>query len=66
MGTDIRGNRINTMLLDEPDAHLHPSMCKMMVEILKKKAEIPCLMLCSRPCLPDGSSRMMRTSRRMA
>ncbi len=31
---DIRGNRINTMLLDEPDAHLHPSMCKMMVEIL--------------------------------
>lgn len=34
MGTDIRGNRINAMLLDEPDAHLHPSMCKMMVEIL--------------------------------
>jgi len=34
MGKDIRGNRINTMLLDEPDAHLHPSMCKMMVDIL--------------------------------
>lgn len=34
MGKDIRGNRINTMLLDEPDAHLHPSMCKMMVNIL--------------------------------
>ena len=36
MATDIRGNRINTMLLDEPDAHLHPSMCKMMVEILQE------------------------------
>lgn len=36
MGTDLRGNRINTMLLDEPDAHLHPSMCKMMVEILSE------------------------------
>lgn len=36
MGRDIRGNRINTMLLDEPDAHLHPSMCKMMVEILSE------------------------------
>lgn len=36
MGTDIRGNRINTMLLDEPDAHLHPSMCKMMVEVLSE------------------------------
>ena len=36
MGTDIRGNRINAMLLDEPDAHLHPSMCKMMVEILSE------------------------------
>lgn len=34
MGTDIRGRRINTMLLDEPDAHLHPSMCRMMVDIL--------------------------------
>ena len=34
MGKDIRGNRINTMLLDEPDAHLHPSMSKMMVDIL--------------------------------
>lgn len=36
MGKDIRGNRINTMLYDEPDAHLHPSMCKMMVEILSE------------------------------
>ena len=36
MGTDIRGNRINAMLLDEPDAHLHTSMCKMMVEILSE------------------------------
>lgn len=36
MATDIRGDRINTMLLDEPDAHLHPSMCKMMVEILQE------------------------------
>lgn len=33
-GQDFRGNRLNTMVLDEPDAHLHPSMCKMMVEIL--------------------------------
>lgn len=32
-GQDFRGNRLNTMVLDEPDAHLHPSMCKMMVEI---------------------------------
>lgn len=39
MATDIRGNRINTMLLDEPDAHLHPSMCKMMVEILQEIAQ---------------------------
>ena len=36
MSTDFRGNRINTMILDEPDAHLHPSMCKMMVEILQE------------------------------
>lgn len=36
MGRDIRGNRINTMLLDEPDAHLHPTMCRMMVEILSE------------------------------
>ncbi len=34
LGKDFRGNRINTMLLDEPDSHLHPSMCKMMVNIL--------------------------------
>ena len=34
MARDIRGRQINTMLLDEPDAHLHPSMCKMMIEIL--------------------------------
>lgn len=32
-GQDFRGNRLNTMVLDEPDAHLHPSMCKMMVDI---------------------------------
>jgi len=36
MGTDFRGNRINTMLLDEPDAHLHPSMCKMMIDIFSE------------------------------
>lgn len=36
MGRDIRGNRINTMLLDEPDSHLHPTMCKMMIEILSE------------------------------
>lgn len=35
-GQDFRGNRLNTMVLDEPDAHLHPSMCKMMVEILSE------------------------------
>ena len=36
MSIDFRGNRINTMILDEPDVHLHPSMCKMMVEILQE------------------------------
>ena len=36
MGRDIRGNRINTMLLDEPDAHLHPTMCRMMIDILSE------------------------------
>lgn len=35
-GQDYRGNRLNTMVLDEPDAHLHPSMCKMMVEIFSE------------------------------
>lgn len=33
MAKDIRGNRINTMILDEPDAHLHPTMSKMMIDI---------------------------------
>lgn len=35
-GQDFRGNRLNTMVLDEPDAHLHSSMCKMMVEIFSE------------------------------
>lgn len=35
-GQDFRGNRLNTMVLDEPDSHLHPSMCKMMVEIFSE------------------------------
>lgn len=35
-GQDFRGNRLNTMVLDEPDAHLHPSMSKMMVEIFSE------------------------------
>ena len=35
-GQDFRGNRLNTMVLDEPDAHLHPTMCKMMVEIFSE------------------------------
>ncbi|WP_289157733.1 AAA family ATPase [uncultured Muribaculum sp.] len=34
LGRNISGNRINTLILDEPDAHLHPTMSKMMVEIL--------------------------------
>lgn len=34
LGRNIAGHRINTLILDEPDAHLHPTMCKMMVEIL--------------------------------
>lgn len=38
-GQDFRGNRLNTMVLDEPDAHLHPSMCKMMVEIFTEMSE---------------------------
>lgn len=36
MGKDIRGDQINTMVLDEPDAHLHPKMCQMMVAILSE------------------------------
>ena len=36
MGKDIRGRRLNTMVIDEPDAHLHPSMCNMMVRILEE------------------------------
>ncbi len=39
MGKDVRGNSINIMLLDEYDAHLHPSMCKMMIEILSDIAK---------------------------
>ena len=35
-GQDFRGKRLDTMVLDEPDAHLHPSMCKMMVEIFSE------------------------------
>lgn len=38
-GQDFRGNRLNTMVLDEPDAHLHPSMCKMMVDIFSEMSE---------------------------
>lgn len=34
LGRNISGHRINTLILDEPDAHLHPTMSKMMVEIL--------------------------------
>lgn len=34
LGRDIAGRRINTLILDEPDAHLHPTMSKMMVDIL--------------------------------
>ena len=36
MAKTERGERITTMLLDEPDAHLHPTMCKMMIDILKE------------------------------
>lgn len=32
---DINGENINTIILDEPDAHLHPSLSKMMIEILE-------------------------------
>lgn len=39
MTEDVRGGKINTMILDEPDAHLHPGMCKMMVDILQDIAE---------------------------
>lgn len=34
LGRNIAGRRINTLVLDEPDAHLHPTMSKMMVDIL--------------------------------
>lgn len=36
MGRDVRGDRINTLVFDEPDAHLHPKMCKMMIDILRE------------------------------
>lgn len=39
MTEDVRGGKINTMILDEPDAHLHPGMCKMMVDILQDIAD---------------------------
>lgn len=39
LGRDISGARINTMILDEPDAHLHPTMSKMMVDILYEISE---------------------------
>lgn len=32
---NINGENINTIVLDEPDAHLHPSLSKMMIEILE-------------------------------
>lgn len=32
---NINGENINTIILDEPDAHLHPSLSKMMIEILE-------------------------------
>lgn len=39
LGRDISGHRINTLILDEPDAHLHPTMSKMMVEILHELSQ---------------------------
>lgn len=39
LGRSISGHRINTLVLDEPDAHLHPTMSKMMVEILYELAQ---------------------------
>lgn len=39
LGRNISGHRINTIVLDEPDAHLHPTMSKMMVEILNELSQ---------------------------
>lgn len=39
MVRDHNGNRINTIAIDEPDAHLHPKMCKMMIEILEEMSK---------------------------
>lgn len=39
LGRSISGHRINTLVLDEPDAHLHPTMSKMMVEILNELSQ---------------------------
>lgn len=39
LGRNISGHRINTLVLDEPDAHLHPTMSKMMVEILNELSQ---------------------------
>ncbi|MBF0649093.1 ATP-binding protein [Dysgonomonas sp. GY75] len=39
MVRDYNGNRINTIAIDEPDAHLHPKMCKMMIEILEEMSK---------------------------
>jgi len=39
LGRNIAGRRINTLILDEPDAHLHPTMSKMMVEILNELSQ---------------------------
>lgn len=39
MAKDSNGLQIDTLILDEPDAHLHPSMCQMMIEILSEIAK---------------------------
>ena len=39
LGRNISGHRINTLILDEPDAHLHPTMSKMMVDILNELSQ---------------------------
>ncbi|MBD5384802.1 AAA family ATPase [bacterium] len=39
LGRNISGHRINTLVLDEPDAHLHPTMSKMMVDILNELSQ---------------------------
>lgn len=36
LGRNISGTRINTLIFDEPDAHLHPTMSKMMIDILSE------------------------------